>query len=920
MRHYHLDMEQYQKLARQAAAEGCVLLVNKDKALPIRKGATVSLFGRNQLNYYKSGTGSGGLVNVDYTVGITEGLLACEDIKINQELLKVYRDWVAENPFDHGTGWAQEPWFQKEMPVNEALVKTAAEQSDLALVLIGRTAGEDKDNSATEGSYYLTEEEKELLHQVRKHFTKMVVVLNTGNIIDMNWVDTYHPEAVLYAWQGGQEGGNGVADVLTGKVTPSGKLTDTIAHRVEDYPATSNFGGDEVNYYQEDIYVGYRYFETVAKESVRYPFGFGLSYTSFQVEGKQQGELAFEAMVTNIGETIGKEVVQLYVEAPQGALGKPARCLVDFAKTDSMKPGEQENLVFQVNPKQLASYDDSGCTGHKSCYVLEAGEYRFYIGTDVRSASLTGSYIVKDTQVTEQLEEAMTPIEAFERFKPVVNQEGGLSIGKEPVPTRSYDLQGRIHSRRPAELPFTEDQGYRLTDVKDGICSVEAFLSQLSNEELACFVRGEGMCSPKVTPGTAGAFGGVTEELMNYGIPIACCADGPSGIRMDCGTKAFSLPNGTLLACTFDRELNERLFEQVGTELGKHRIDALLGPGLNIHRHPLNGRNFEYFSEDPYLTGQMAAAQLRGMNCQGTTGVIKHFCGNNQEFHRRKCNSVISERALREIYLKGFEIAVKEGNASYIMTSYNPVNGIWCAGSYDLNTTILRGEWGFEGVVMTDWWADMNEEGKEASRKNTGYMVRSQNDVYMVVENAKANAIQDNTLEMLEQDVISRVELCRSAANLCQALMRTNAMDRLLHPEEYSRAAAQVSDDTLLPEDITYYDIADGSVIPLSGVTTEKGSSYVFGVHIVKMGEYKIILKARSDAGDLAQIPMTVFMGGMPILSYTLSGTGGEWVEQERTLMAFGSNNYVRLYFGQSGMELQEFRLELVKEFAGFPF
>ncbi|UOK61340.1 hypothetical protein MT997_22655 [Paenibacillus sp. OVF10] len=242
---------------------------------------------------------------------------------------------------------------------------------------------------------------------------------------------------------------------------------------------------------------------------------------------------------------------------------------------------------------------------------------------------------------------------------------------------------------------------------------MEDYIAQLSDEDLCCIVRGEGMSSPKVTPGTAGAFGGVTKRLEAFGIPLACSADGPSGIRMDCGNTAFSMPNGTCLGCTFNEALLRELYAYAGLELRKNHVDTLLGPGMNIHRNPLNGRNFEYFSEDPFLTGRMVVAQLHGMNPYDVTGTIKHFACNSQEAHRNTVEAVVSERALREIYLRGFEIAVKEGNAISVMTSYNPINGFWSASNYDLTTTILRGQWGFRGIVMTDWWAKGNDEGEE---------------------------------------------------------------------------------------------------------------------------------------------------------------------------------------------------------------
>lgn len=915
MKQYQLDLDQYKALARQAAAEGCVLLRNENGVLPLPQGESVAVFGRSQMNYYKSGTGSGGMVNVEYVTGITQGLEGAQGIKVDQQLHAAYQAWVQEHPFDMGKGWAQEPWYQAEMPLTEQLLKDAAEISGTAIVIIGRTAGEDRDNTAAEGGYYLTQDEHTMIQQVRRHFTKMAVVLNVGNIIDMKWVSELAPDAVLYAWQGGQEGGNGVADVLTGKVPASGKLTDTIAYELSDYPSHADYGDEKQNYYKEDIYVGYRYFESVAKDRVIYPFGYGMTYSTFDVQVSEVAKLSFEAVVTNTGSFAGKQAVQVYVQAPQGKLGKPARVLVDFAKTELLQPGQSQTLRFTVDPQAMASYDDSGCTGNKSCYVLEAGEYRVYIGTDVRSAALAGSYAVAQTTVTQRLTEAMAPVKPFSRMKLVEGSDASLSVAQEDVPVRTVSLQQRILDHRPVGQPYTGDQGYRLSGVLSGEVSMQDFIGQLSDEELACIVRGEGMCSPKVTPGTAGAYGGVTDALKQYEIPIGCCADGPSGIRMDCGTKAFSLPNGTLLACTFNRELNADLFEMVGAELGKHRIETLLGPGINIHRHPLNGRNFEYFSEDPYLTGQIAAAQLKGMHRQDTTGTIKHFAGNNQEFHRRDCDSIVSERALREIYLKGFEIAVKQGGAHYVMTSYNPVNGIWCAGNYDLNTTLLRGEWGFDGIVMTDWWAEINEEGGKQTRDNTACMVRAQNDVYMVTADAQSNSLGDNTLEMLEKGAITRGELQRCAANICRTLMKSNAMDRLLNPQDYVRVQSDAEQaDTLFAEDLTYYDIDDGSVIDLSWMDTAQGATTVVGARIIKTGEYMATLVARSDADEVAQMPITLSAGGFPVATFTVNGTGGQWVDIDKKVFVFGSNTYLKFFFSLGGVELKELRLKLLKE------
>ena len=316
------NTEVYASVARKAQAEGIVMLENRDQALPLAKGSRIALFGRSQFGYYKSGTGSGGMVNTYYVTGVREAILQREAYVLAPSLEKAYEAWLPDHPFDQGCGWGTEPWFQEEMVPSQELVDTAAGEAEAAVVIIGRTAGEDQDNRPEGGSYYLTEQEEILLERVCAAFPRTIVLLNVGNIIDMKWVAKYRPAAVLYIWQGGQEGGNGVLDVLTGEVTPSGKLTDTIAYNVSDYPSDANFGDPDRDFYAEDIYVGYRYFETFAKEKVMYPFGYGLSYTTFDIIGQgmqSAGDdtINFRARVVNTGSVPGKEVVQIYCEAPR---------------------------------------------------------------------------------------------------------------------------------------------------------------------------------------------------------------------------------------------------------------------------------------------------------------------------------------------------------------------------------------------------------------------------------------------------------------------------------------------------------------------------------------------------------------------------------------------------------------------------
>lgn len=914
------DTERYAALARAAAAEGIVLLKNDGPALPLAKGTKTAVFGRSQFHYYKSGTGSGGLVNTSYVTSILDALLHCGDIQLNDKVMNAYQEWLKENPFDNGSGWASEPWSQKEMPLNEELVKEAARESDTAIIILGRTAGEDKDNSAREGSYLLDEEELRMLKLVCGTFQSSVVLLNTGSIIDMKWVEETDPSAVLYVWQGGQEGGNAVLDVLTGAVNPSGRLSDTIARNIEDYPSTKNFGDADRNIYQEDIYIGYRYFETFAKDKVIYPFGYGLSYTTFAITCKDFAEtengVKLTVAVTNTGTVLGKEVVQVYCEAPQGRLGKPSRVLCGFAKTGLIAPGNSQVLTITCGRYYYSSYDDSGISGLRSCYVLEPGTYTFYAGSDVRSAGKAGSCNVKALAAVEQLRPAMSPTTPFKRLRPMIC-ESGLKESCEEVPLREYDLDARIEELAPPSTPYTGNRGYRLADVQEGKVSLEEFLAQLTQEELCIMLRGEGMCSDKVTPGTAGAFGAVTDSLKEYGIPVGCCADGPSGIRMDCGTMAFSLPNGTCLACSFNEELSMQLFEMTGLELRRNHIDTLLGPGMNLHRNPLNGRNFEYFSEDPYLTGKMAVSQLKGMHKYQVTGTIKHFACNNQEFRRNDTEGVISERALRELYLKGFEIAVREGGAYSIMSTYGPVNGFWTASNFDLLTTILRGEWGYQGIVMTDWWAKGNEEGQPGSRQEFAAMVRSQNDLYMVVADAASNSGQDDLAQALASGRLTLGHLQKSAGNLCRVLMKTPAFLRSLGVETQLDKELKAS---LSQEDTAVFDmisiVADREAdISQAQIKTEKGSYNIYRIAVKERGLYRLELKIRANtASTLAQIPLSVTKDKELLKTISLTGMDRQWQTEIVDLgLVLNPHFYLKLFFGQGGMEIGKCSVRLTK-------
>lgn len=903
-----LDWNKYIETSAKAVSEGLVLLKN-DGALPLKNGGTAAVFGRIQLHYYKSGTGSGGMVNVSRVVGITDGLIEA-GYKVDEELLKTYQEWDEKNPFDPGEGWGSEPWSQVEMPLTDDIVSRAAAKTDTAIIVIGRTAGEEMDNRIEKGGFLLSDAEEDMIRRVTSAFPNTVVLLNTAGLIDMGFMDRYSPSAVMYVWQGGMVGGTGTAAVLTGAVSPSGKLPDTIAYNVSDYPSDSNFGSGDRDCYAEDIYVGYRYFETFAKDKVRYPFGFGLSYTSFEItsaeftaDGKN---ITAGVTVKNTGSVPGKEVVQVYFSAPQGRLGKPARELCGFAKTGLLQPGETERLTVTIPVDSLASYDDSGVTGHRYCWLLEAGDYRFYVGTDVRSAAERFSVELPET-VVRQCRSALAPETEFRRMK---NEDGKLVYEDAPL---TNDPDPHSHAKLPEELPQTGDRGIKLSDVYSGRNTLEEFTAQLSDYDLSCIIRGEGMGSPKVTAGTAAAFGGVSDELKALGIPCGCCSDGPSGMRLDCGTKAFSLPNGTLLASTFNRGLMTELFGYMGLEMHTNQVDCLLGPGMNIHRHPLNGRNFEYFSEDPLLTGEIAAAELRGLHTAGVTGTIKHFCGNNRETRRHTLDSVISERALREIYLRGFKIAVDEGGADSIMTTYGVVNGVWTGSNYDLNTLILREDWGYTSFTMTDWWANLNRRGQAPDKNDFAAMAMAQNDVYMVTADGAHNP--DNVLDSLKNGGLTRGELQRNAMNILRFLLKTHALKRMMGCDDVTEIINRPADVSDIDStNVVFHDIDRVLTLDLSNVPTDKGSSHVFGLNLTHAGVYRVTITASCGLSELAQTSVSLFALGSASGTYTFNGTDGKLVSQTRNGTFLSHFMSIRLYFGGSGLKLHSIRFEYIGE------
>ena len=925
MPEYILDWNKYTDTAIRVAQEGSVLLKNDRSALPLKSGAKVAVFGRMQNNYYKSGTGSGGMVNVKHVVSILEGLKNEDSIIVDPDLLKIYEEWESENPVDPGLGWGKENWSQKEMPLKDDIVKEASSKNDAAVIVIGRTAGEDRDNTAQKGSFFLSGGEEEMIGKVCKAFSKTIVVLNVGNIIDMSFVKKYDPAAVIYVWQAGMIGGTATADLLCGKAVPSGCLTDTIAKELSDYPSSENFGGEDLSkdFYAEDIFVGYRYFSTFAEDKVLYPFGYGLSYTTFEVKclgfEAQGTDVCVKVSVKNTGSYKGKKTVMLFAKTPSDRIATPSRVLVDFQKTKELAPGEEIEITLKAGADRYASFDDDGRLMGNTGWVLPKGTFTFFVGENVASAEEAGSFELSEDAMIEQLESAAKPLSAFER----------LTIGGkyEPVPLREVEHVETRLQRVPEEIAFTGDKGIKLADVKTGKNSLSEFIAQIPDEDLSLIIRGEGMGSPKVTTGTAAAYGGVSRELMDMGIPALCCDDGPSGMRIDSGKKAFSLPNGTCLACTFNEELNEELFNWFGIEMVSNEVDVILGPGINIHRHPLNGRNFEYFSEDPLLTGRIASAQIRGMEKHGVTGTIKHFCCNNRETSRRSMDSIVSERALREIYLKGFEIAIKEGKARSVMSVYNMINGTFGTSNYELDTTILREQWGFTGLLMTDWWAYIDgipENSFDHSLPDHSAMARAQCDVYMVcssVERADLNVTDTfGNLKNKRTDLITRAELQRNAANILRFAMETPAMDAVMGDRpKVKHIDCPFADDTIEAKVDLYYNIDKDPVIKVD-VDTAEGNDFVFGITTDQPGVYDCELLVSSELSELAQLPVTVYYTSIPLRVVTFTGTDGRDVKKSTECVLIAKHSVFRLHFGKRGLKLKSLTFTFEHGLEGFKF
>ena len=777
--------EEHAELSRHVARDGMVLLKNNNEILPLPDGCRIALFGKASFDYVRGGGGSGE-VFPPYVTGLYDGLKE-KPVAVFEPLSDFYRQNVSRQ-----LAAGAVPGLTEEPAIPAELLAGARQFADVAIVTICRFSGEGWDRLSPDvteadqlwdniagpaalagrifpkSDFYLTEAEEKMVAAVTEVFPRVVAVLNVGGAVDVRWIkDNDRIQGALVMWAAGMEGGAAAADLLMGDVCPSGRLADTFAEDLQDYPSTAGFdeARDHVDY-TEDVYVGYRYFQTLpgAQTRVCYPFGYGLSYTTFETRPLRMvhrgDDLVLETVVENTGSRAGKEVVQVYCEGPQGRILRPRRTLTAFGKTILLAPGQQQRLTLTVPLRELAAFDDVGAVS-RWAWVLEKGEYRLCIGRSAgEMTALVGTFFCEQDTVLEQLCSRLAPSRLARRL----NARGELDQlprqdWREPekndlTPLTEEEMEcmaPRVKARdSKLFLAPCKKGAHTLFDVAEGNTTVEAFLQQMDDEELADLLGGQPNTGVGITFGIG--------NNPDYAVPNVMTADGPAGVRIQPWTGVFTTawPCATLLACTWDAALTEAVGRAGGAELKENNMGIWLAPAINIHRSPLCGRNFEYFSEDPLLTGKLAAAMVRGIQSNRVSACVKHFAFNNKETNRKYSDSRLSQRAAREIYLKAFEIVVKEAHPWCIMSSYNLVNGCRCAQNRELLEDILRGEWGFDGVVTTDWWG-YSEEYLE---------IKAGNDLKMGL------GYPERVREAMERGLLSRNDLLRSARRIIELILR----------------------------------------------------------------------------------------------------------------------------------------------------
>ena len=790
-----LPYPEHLAVTRKIAADGIVLLKNEEEILPL-KTKTVALFGAGAVDTISCGIGSG-YISAPHVVTVKEGLenagfsLTSEEWleRFSEESRKANEEDTTLTPLDRI--WSGRRILIDDVPITDTDLARAKE-ADTAIYVIRRNAGEDDDRKAEKGDYYLTDREEENIRKITQNFENTVVVFNTC-VMDASFLEAIPGiKGAVLMGLAGNECGNALADILSGTCSPCGKLTDTWAKKYEDNPASAAFGRNDGNSlqedYTEDIYVGYRYFDSFGIEPL-FPFGYGLSYTTFRIQAKKLiadwKEISVEVEVVNTGNASGREIVQLYVTAPEGKLSKPFQELKAFGKTKTLAPSESETMILRLPTESLSSYDET-----RAAFIMEPGDYLFRIGTD--SHHTRAAYVVRieGEAVLRQVRNEIVPDHAMELLKApkrsdlrdMVPEDTDLAgllsecfAGHAPDVVLSaadcVTIDGACKTREADQINKKRFAGVEpagsatLFDVMNGTVTMDAFVASLEPEVLMRLITGAANETPyetadrlhkEVKPLEAPISSGSTTSLFvsTLGIPQWRMTDGPAGLHLTMlGATCF--PTDIVIAQTWDPQMAVLMGESLAKEMDFYNQDVILGPGMNIHRDPLCGRNFEYFSEDPVISGKMAAAITRGVqSVPGASVSIKHFACNNQEADRFSTNSTVSERALREIYLKGFEICVREADPHTVMSSYNKVNGIHTSSNYELLTEVLRGEWGFRGLVMTDWGTQSEKtedyhagndlvmggyrtdtliaalEGKKAEFSDDGYAVTQEFPVY----------------------------------------------------------------------------------------------------------------------------------------------------------------------------------------------
>lgn len=669
----------------QAAREGMVLLKNENSTLPLREGSTLNCFGEGQYNYRISATGAS-LINPRWAPDFMQALEEHSRFTINQELAEYYKSG-------------------NRVPDREMLLR-AKMQSDTALLFITRHSGEGQDNRPVRGQYYLTEEEMAMAKAVTSVFEKTVLILNTGYPIEMGWTKELHITSILFTGFAGMLSAYALMEILDGRTNPSGRLSctwpwdyhDNVVSKNqpvlgEGVPSLADNGAGVRIYYEEGIYVGYRYFDTFEK-AVAYPFGHGLSYTTFALTGKNfcrdDKGVQVDIEVKNIGAVPGKEAVQLYLSAPDGKLEKPAHVLVEFGKTGLLAPGESEILHLEVGNKAMASFMEEGAR-----WVMERGEYTLSVGT-LGNLQVVGSFTLKADKVLETVQHYGCPVESIKTISKAAPEADG-SHSKLVALEERIGVPAKKKAYEPAPLPAYTGKKITWPEVLEDASLLDAFVAQMSLKELAKL----NVCAGSRWAPWQDGCAGFTPAMKKYKLPSFVVSDANAGLNIKKPNVGF--PVSSVIASTFNREIAYTVGRVIAEESLENGIFLNLGPGMNLQRNLLNGRHPEYFSEDPCLTGTMAGYHGKGLEENGLGCCYKHLFCNGSDLSRKGSHSIVPERALRELYFRGFEIAFEIQKPSTVMTSYNAMNGMYPAENTELLQGYVRGELGFEGFIMSDW-------------------------------------------------------------------------------------------------------------------------------------------------------------------------------------------------------------------------